>query len=384
MSNSWPLVPLGELLTKSEEWIDIKPEERYREITVRLWGKGVTLRREVSGTEIAASRRLRVKAGQFILSRIDARNGAFGLVPDALDGAIVSNDFPVFTPNSSKILPPFLNWMSKTRSFVDICKAASEGTTNRVRLQENRFLAMEVSLPPLPEQRRIVARIDELAAKIDEARGLRREVESESEALCRSMIFSGSPEYSKQTPVREFVRLRDPNIVTQPEETYRFAGVYCFGRGVFKGQTKTGAEFAYRRLTRLRAGDFVYPKLMAWEGALGVVPPECDGLFVSPEFPVFEVNQERALPDTLDIYFRTPSVWPLLSAISTGTNVRRRRLNPDDFLRFEMPLPPMHVQHKVREVKAKTEVAKQIRMETSAQLDAMLPSILDKAFKGEL
>ena len=31
-------------------------------------------------------------------------------------------------------------------------------------------------------------------------------------------------------------------------------------------------------LTRLRAGDFVYPKLMAWEGAFGVVPPECEGI----------------------------------------------------------------------------------------------------------
>ena len=39
MSQSWPLVPLGEVLNKSEEWVDLKPERVYREVTVRLWGR---------------------------------------------------------------------------------------------------------------------------------------------------------------------------------------------------------------------------------------------------------------------------------------------------------------------------------------------------------
>ena len=59
MSHFWPMVPLGEVLTRSEEWVNINPEGTYKEVTVRLWGKGVGLRREVSGAEIAASRRLR-------------------------------------------------------------------------------------------------------------------------------------------------------------------------------------------------------------------------------------------------------------------------------------------------------------------------------------
>lgn len=160
MNNAWPQIPLGELLSKSEEWIAIQPSEQYREVTVRLWGKGVVLRREVTGAEITADRRLTVRPQQFILSRIDARNGAFGLVPDFLDGAVVSNDFPVFSLNISRILPEFLAWLSKTAAFIDLCKAASEGTTNRVRLKEDRFLTMAIPLPPLSEQRRIVARIE--------------------------------------------------------------------------------------------------------------------------------------------------------------------------------------------------------------------------------
>ncbi len=134
MKNSWPAVQLDEVLTKSEEWVEIQPYEQYRQVTVRLWGEGVVLRNEVIGIDIAAKRRLVVRSGQFILSRIDARNGAFGLIPDSLDGAIVSNDFPTFNIDCERLHPRFLQWMSKTKDFVDLCRAASEGTTNRVRL----------------------------------------------------------------------------------------------------------------------------------------------------------------------------------------------------------------------------------------------------------
>jgi type I restriction enzyme, S subunit len=186
------------------------------------------------------------------------------------------------------------------------------------------------------------------------------------------------------TPMSELVRLRECDVVVALDQMYEFAGVYCFGRGLFRGSGKTGVEFAYTRLTRLRQGNFVYPKLMAWEGALGIVPSECNDLVVSPEFPVFEVNEDHVYPEVLDVYFRTPSVWPFLSGASTGTNVRRRRLNPNDFLAFKMPLPTMETQRKLREVKRLVERMKQLQTETAAELDALLPSILDKAFKGEL
>jgi len=180
------------------------------------------------------------------------------------------------------------------------------------------------------------------------------------------------------------VKLRSPDVTVRTDETYQFAGVYCFGRGVFKAARKSGMDFAYPRLTRLRAGEFVYPKLMAWEGALGVVPPECDGCVVSTEFPVFEVLEDLVLPEVLDTHFRTPSVWPTMSGASTGTNVRRRRLNPQDFLDYEMPLPSRETQMTLRKVRAEVDALKRLQAETAAELDALLPAILDRAFKGEV
>jgi type I restriction enzyme S subunit len=382
MSRQYPLVSLGKLLSKSNEWIDIIPNEQYRQITVKLWGQGVILRNIVSGTGIAAPRRFVARANQFILSRIDARNGALGLVPSSLDGAVVSNDFPIFNVDRDSILPEYLGWISKTHDFVELCKAASEGTTNRVRLQEDRFLALQIRLPTPEEQRRIVARIEEIEIKIKEAHHLRQETLDDADVLPRSILFSA--QHVVPTPMHELVRLRELDVSVVPEETYHFAGVYSFGRGVFKGQRRGGTEFAYNKLTRLHRDNFVYPKLMAWEGALGIVPPECDGLVVSPEFPVFEVDQSRVFPEVLDVYFRTPSVWPGLSGASTGTNVRRRRLNPSDFLSLQFPLPSPDVQKQIHETRIKLDALKRLQAETRIELDTMLPAVLDRAFKGEL
>jgi type I restriction enzyme S subunit len=145
------------------------------------------------------------------------------------------------------------------------------------------------------------------------------------------------------------LRLRKTDVTVARDVRYQFAGVKSFGGGVFRSAAKSGSDFAYRTLTRVRKNEFVYPKLMAWEGALGVVPVECDGLVVSPEFCVFQVDPDQVEPRCLGLYFKQPRVWPSLAGGSAGTNVRRRRIYPADFLRFEMPLPPLKVQRDILE-----------------------------------
>jgi type I restriction enzyme S subunit len=252
----------------------------------------------------------------------------------------------------------------------------------RERLYFDSLARIRFPLPPVLEQQRIEARIEELAAKINEAQRLREQAREEIENLCRA-VLNDDPD-AKLIPMNELVRLRCPDVTVQQDESYQFAGVYCFGRGVFRAQKKTGMEFAYKQLTRLKTDNFVYPKLMAWEGALGIVPPECDGCVVSTEFPVFEALEDRVLPEVLDTYFKSPNVWSHLSGSSTGTNVRRRRLSPSDFLAYRMPLPSRVTQERLRRVRLQVDALKKIQAQTAAELNALLPAVLDKAFKGEL
>lgn len=186
-------------------------------------------------------------------------------------------------------------------------------------------------------------------------------IRSSAQRLLRAILADEEP---TPTPLRELLWRRPLDVDVDASQSYQFAGVYSFGRGVFRGTEKRGSEFSYKQLTRLHANDFTYPKLMAWEGALGVVPAECDGMVVSPEFPVFEVDQDQVLPEVLDVYFKDPAVWPRLQGSSTGTNVRRRRLNPNDFLAIEFPLPSMALQR---------------RLQRATRLVAQLASELDRA-----
>ncbi len=162
-------------------------------------------------------------------------------------------------------------------------------------------------------------------------------------------------------------------MFVEPQEQYQFAGVYCFGRGVFRSVRKAGREFAYAKLTRLQTGNFVYPKLMAWEGALGVVPSHCDGCVVSPEFPVFEVDKAQIAPEVLDTHFRSPDVWPSLSGQSGGTNVRGRRLNPQDFLDLHVLVPDKTTQRLLVDAVHRLSAVKLVQAETATELDALLP-----------
>src|SRR5690242_8177608 len=97
-------------------------------------------------------------------------------------------------------------------------------------------------------------------------------------------------------PLSEALIPVSDSVTVEPEQEYRIAGIYSFGRGLIKRPTISGAETAYKRLTRLRAGRLIMSKLNAWEGALALVPDEFTGAYVSPEYPVFEVNNDVAEP----------------------------------------------------------------------------------------
>lgn len=383
--SKWSMVPLKDVLQLQRRWLKLEPLRTYREIGVRSFGNGIFHKAPVEGSTLGSKRVLRIEAGDLVFNNVFAWEGAVAIAgPDEV-GMIGSHRFITYTVNPKLATPEFLKLFFTTKKGLEVLLKASPGSAGRNKtLGLDRFISHAVPLPPLTEQQRTAEWIDAVATRVKEAKRLIEATNQGMDDLCRSLLWSSHHEGLKSIPMSELVRQREPDVQVLTDGSYDFAGVYCFGRGVFRGQKRSGMDFQYSRLTRLRTGDFVYPKLMAWEGAMAVVPPECDGLVVSTEYPVFEIDDSKVLPEVLDIYFRTPSVWPEISGSSTGTNVRRRRLNPKDFLKHRFPLPPMHIQQRVRDVKARTEEAKQTRKQTAEELDATLSSVLTRLFDNEV
>jgi type I restriction enzyme S subunit len=104
----------------------------------------------------------------------------------------------------------------------------------------------------------------------------------------------------------------DPHRV-DPESAYQNIGIYSFGRGIFLKPPIVGSASSASTLYRVQAGQFIYSRLFAFEGAYGIVPAEADGAFVSNEFPAFDIDQQRADPGYLGWFFRAPAVWRALA-----------------------------------------------------------------------
>jgi len=154
-----PLQTISDILTLRRDVADLDPERAYKRVTVRLHHKGAVLRDEVSGDAVGSSKYL-ARAGQVIVSRIDARHGAIAIVPPELDGAVVSSDFLTYDIRED-VDSDYLDHYFETLPFRLACDRASVGSTNRVRLQEDRFATIPVPLSNShSDQKRVVAQID--------------------------------------------------------------------------------------------------------------------------------------------------------------------------------------------------------------------------------
>jgi type I restriction enzyme S subunit len=358
-------------------------------------GKGVVERRIVKGSEIASNTRFVVKTGQFIISRIDARHGASGLIPPELDAAVVTNDFPVFDIHVDRLYPRFFYWMTKTSNFVDLCRRASEGTTNRVRLSEKRLASMTIELPPLADQRRIAARLDELVEKLGDAIALRNTSSVALDALRQAnsrRVFEQLGE--SKVPLQSVCATIIDNLHSNP--VYSEDGtVPCirspdvgFGKLYLDTARKTSEKEYARRTIRgePQADDIVLVREGGGTGKCALVTAD-QRFSLGQRVMMLRPDKSKVRPK----YFLLQLLSPVIQAdhirpLSKGSG--SPHLNIGALRRFPFVLPPLAIQDdfvgQLDAFHAKIDAAELLQTETDAEFAAILPAIFDKAFRGEL
>ena len=373
------------------------PEAEYRLLGMRSRIGGPFHRETKSGGELSASRLNRVRSGDFIFSRLFAWQGSFGVIPAELGECYVSNEFPLFQINLERAVPRYLVYWFGLPHIQQSVEADCTGTTpgTRNRYSKDRFLRLRIDLPPLPEQQRIVKKIDAITSRLDEAKRLRQEILDDANALLVAMAHRNdlSPETKKAQGWREVqlgsvLRQSKEAVEVMPGEEYPHFGIYSFGKGLFRKPLLLGDQIKTSRLYRASEGQFIYGRLNAYEGAFGIVSKEFDGSFVTNEFPIFDCDLENVLPDFVLAYFAATATWEVLkrqvTGIGGGAGNRRIRLKEAVFLAQRISLPPWHWQDKIRSVGDRLTQMRSARSATEEDLDALLPAILDKAFKGAL
>jgi len=379
---AWPKVALDELLQRSDETAVLDPEAEYHEVTIKLWGKGVVSRGKVRGSDVVSVRRV-VRTNQLILSKIDARNGAIGLVPPELDGAIVSNDFPSFEfRDPDECNAAFMGWLVRSSPFVELCKAASEGTTNRVRIKEDRFLDQQIVLPPLHEQQAFVARLDALAEKSRQVEAHLDAVERDAEHLL-ALRFRDAIADAPLRPMAEVAPLVRREVVIDPEKSYTELGVRSFYKGAFHRRTVPGSVFSWQDLYRVQSGDLIFSNIMAWEQAIAIAQPEDDGCVGNHRMLTCEANADLAVPGFLWYYFTTEEGFAKIYAASPGTAARNRTMTAPALMAIEVPMPSLAVQQTFDRLQAEIAALKAKHTAIRQANAALIPAALERVFGVE-
>lgn len=387
--SEWPRMPLGKLVSQIARAETVVPDGEYRLLGVRLEGNGAFHRETVFGTETSASRLTKVEDGDFIYSRLFAWRGAFGLIDSDLDGCYVSNEFPLFRVDEARLDSRYLNrWFqlpATWRRVEEDCKGSTPTTRNRFK--EEFFLKLEIPLPPLSEQQAIVARLDALAGKTRQLTAHLDAIEADADRLLIGLATRADLSDTERAAqgwtkgcLGDLLHLAADPISVKPEQSYPNVGVLNFARGLFAKPPIEGATTSAATLYRVRAGQFVYSRLFAFEGAYAVVEKEHDGAFVSNEFPTFDINPEHASPSFLYAYFRSPGVWESIARGSKGLGDRRQRVKPDQVLNHQLWLPP---RRQLDLLAASVPAVVDLRARYSALREAnaaLLPATLERLF----
>jgi type I restriction enzyme S subunit len=182
--DGFKLEPIGNLIIRNREKQILEDDKAYKQVTIKLYGKGLVQRGDelIFGKDIGTKNQFRISEGQFIMSKIDARNGAFGIVPAELDGAITTQDFLSYNINKEKILPEFFNLIAGTKHFAELCQKASSGTTGRQRVDEKAFLGFRIPVPKITTQKSICETNSQLKKEsfklIQEAENIQNSIQS--------------------------------------------------------------------------------------------------------------------------------------------------------------------------------------------------------------
>jgi type I restriction enzyme S subunit len=221
-----------------------------RLLTVKLYGKGIVKNARASLT--GGANYFTRKAGQFIFSKIDLLNGAFGIIPDALDGFSSSSDVPAYSFREDQSSAFFISWL---RSHYERLIIERTGTSNTLkRVSPEKFLALTLFVPSPAEQQKIadcLTSLDELItvqrqkvkALKNYKRGLMQQLfprEGETVPRLRFSEFLNAPEWETKL-LGEVCEMQAGKFVAASEiEEKKVLGRYpCFGGNGLRGFTKT-------------------------------------------------------------------------------------------------------------------------------------------------
>jgi type I restriction enzyme S subunit len=338
-----------------------------------------------------------VADGDFIYSRLFACRGAFGIITKELDGCYVSSEFPMFVPVPGKVDIKFLKYWFRLPSVIARVDEDCSGSTplTRNRFKENFFRALQIPLPSLAEQHRVVARIEELAAQIEDAQTLRQQAAGEARVLWErgaSKIFERATQHHPVRLLADLVTVRGGGTPSKSDPFYWEGNIpWISPKDMKRRELSDAIDHVSERATQETAAKLIEP---------GTVLVVVRGMILAHTFPSAVLRVPAAINQDMKALLPQKDLLPeFLCALFWASNPRMlelveksthdtRRLETDKLLSANIVVPPIGEQRRIMAeldaLQAEVSALQRLQGETSVELDALLPSVLSRAFAGGL
>lgn len=367
MKKSWPIVKLGETVRDltANRALTVKSDDLIVDPTIQSATHKISAAATSRGFQVKVQKRILIKPGDLVFSRLHTQNGAFAFSEGTFQA---TGTFVPLEIRTDRADPRFLFWA--LHKFVPSLSASD--TVGRETYKTDDILALEIPLPPLAEQRRIVARIEELAAHIHEAQSLRQQAAEEAEALfwrTRAVLFGELANHFASQSLGELISMTSGEGLTSSEMDEN-APYPVYGGGGLNGHH---SRYMFEDPT------IVIGRVGARCGCVFVTEPKA---WVTDNALYLTDISEKLFPPYLTHALATLDLRQQANQAAQPV-VSQKKINP-----MQIPVPPLPAQRRIvaelDALQAEVDRLKALQAETAAELAALLPSLLDRAFKGEL
>ncbi len=396
MSKAWPTVPLGEVLTERQE---VPSDDNMASGEVPIVAKvgfdnGQIQLRSDAQTKTGM---ILIRPGDLVVSGINAAKGAIAIYAAENASPIAATiHYGAYIPNKDRVDICFLWWLLRSRTFRDLLLQYVPGGI-KTELKAKRLLPIPIPLPTLTEQRRIVTRIVTVADKIQEARNLRAQSFAFAKRWMDACLQDTMSRFSLFCRLGELITFKPrsgPSFPTNPDwsgtPVLMPSAVTGFGVDTTKVEFGLGREEVSEK-DLLDQGDILIARGNKREqvGNAGIVPEKARGWTYANLLMKLKVDTSRVDQRFCIYWLRSPQMRSHVKARITGTNPNIQKINQQVILNYPFPdgmgLPEQcRIVTSLDDLQTKVDALKSLQSETARELDALLPSILNKAFKEQL
>lgn len=406
LPEEWKVVSLGYIFVpveKKDRSVRIQTGQVYRTLTVKLYAGGITLRQEIEGDRIGSTILYRTEINDFVFSKIDARNGAWGFVPGELGGGLVSGDFPILRLIDTVADRDFIALSLSRPDTWEPLRNIAVGTTNRRRIQVQQLLCITIPFPPLREQRaiahvlRTVQRAKEATERVIQAtRELKKSlmrhlftygpvpVDEADKVLLKETEICLMPEHWKVERLGKVaVFVRDSiNPANYPDEVFDYYSIPAYHL-VGGSVAEAGKEIRSQKLI-VEAKDVLFGKLNPRVPKVLLVAASRRRKISSTEFIPLRGVPGLIAAEYLYYLCWSDYVMPKAQELISGSTPSRQRVDARAFSLLLIPLPPLPEQREIArilEVVDKKLGAEEARKQA---LDSLFKILLHHLMTGQV